>query len=102
MDIPSKIGSDAVLEVIAPDGSRNIVPVTESPFLIGRGGESGNHLNLNDRRISRVGIAIVKKGNQHWMEDRGQRWGAFIDGEKAQSRLLQEGSRITFGLTDSY
>jgi serine phosphatase RsbU (regulator of sigma subunit) len=93
---------DAVLEVVAPDGSRNIVRITESPFLIGRGGESGNHLNLNDRRISRVGIAIVRKGNQYWMEDRGQRWGTFVNGEKAQTRLLEEGSRITFGLTDSY
>jgi serine phosphatase RsbU (regulator of sigma subunit) len=102
MSIPSQSGGDGVLEVIAPDGSRNIVRVNESPFLIGRGGESGNHLNLNDRRISRVGIAIVRKGNQYWMEDRGQRWGAFVNGEKAQNRILEEGSRITFGLADSY
>ena len=90
------------MEVVAPDGSRNIVRITDSPFLIGRGGETGNHVNLNDRRISRVGIAIVRKGNQYWLEDRGQRWGVFVDGEKAQSRLLEEGNRISFGLTDSY
>jgi serine phosphatase RsbU (regulator of sigma subunit) len=99
---PDPHGKEAVLEVVAPDGSRNIVRINESPFLIGRGGETGNHLNLNDRRISRVGVAVVRKGNQYWIEDRGQRWGTFVNGEKVQNRLLEEGSRITFGLTDSY
>jgi phosphoserine phosphatase RsbU/P len=99
---PAPHSSEAVLEVVAPDGSRNIVRITDSPFMIGRGGETGNHLNLNDRRISRVGVAIVRKGTQYWLEDRGQRWGMFVNGEKVQSRLLEEGSRIAFGLTDSY
>jgi hypothetical protein len=44
----------------------------------------------------------VRRGNQYWLEDRGQRWGTFVNGEKVQSRLLEDGSRITFGLTDSY
>src|SRR4051812_28171025 len=92
----------AVLEVIAPDGSRSVVRIEQSPFLIGRGGETGNHLSLNDRRISRVGAAIVTTGDRYQLEDRGQRWGIFINGEKIQNRQLQEGSVITFGLTDSY
>lgn len=99
---PDPNNQEAVLEVVAPDGSRSIVRVSESPFLIGRGGETGNHLSLNDRRISRVGIAILRKGKQYWLEDRGQRWGTFVNGEKIQSRVLEEGDRITFGLTDSY
>jgi serine phosphatase RsbU (regulator of sigma subunit)/pSer/pThr/pTyr-binding forkhead associated (FHA) protein len=99
---PDPHNKEAVLEVVAPDGSRNVVRIDASPFLIGRGGETGNHLNLNDRRISRLGVAIVRKGNQYWLEDRGQRWGIFVNGEKVQSRLLEEGSTITFGLTDSY
>ena len=94
--------SEAVLEVVAPDGSRSIARISESPFLIGRGGETGNHLNLNDRRISRVGAAIVRKGNHYRLEDRGQRWGIFVNGEKIESCALEEGSVITFGLTDSY
>jgi phosphoserine phosphatase RsbU/P len=92
----------AVLEVVAPDGSRSIARITESPFLIGRGGETGNHLNLNDRRISRVGAAIVREGNRYRLEDRGQRWGIFVNGEKVAGHELVEGSTITFGLTDSY
>ena len=94
--------SEAILEVVAPDGTPSIVRVTESPFLIGRGGETGNHLNLNDRRISRLGAAIVRKGNQCWLEDRGQRWGIFLNGEKVENRALEDGNVITFGLTDSY
>jgi len=98
----SPTSGEAILEVIAPDGSHSIVRVTDSPFLIGRGGETGNHLNLNDRRISRLGAAIVRKGNQYWLEDRGQRWGIFVSGEKVESRALEDGNVITFGLTDSY
>ena len=94
--------SEAVLEVVAPDGSRSIARISDSPFLIGRGGETGNHLNLNDRRISRVGAAIIRKGNAYRLEDRGQRWGIFVNGEKIESCALEEGSVITFGLTDSY
>ena len=89
--------SEAVLEVIAPDGSRSMVRITESPFLIGRGGETGNHLNLNDRRISRLGAAVVRKGNQYWLEDRGQRWGIFLNGEKVERRALEDGSVMCFG-----
>ena len=94
--------SEAVLEVVAPDGSRSIARVSETPFLIGRGGETGNHLNLNDRRISRLGAAIVRKGSGYLLEDRGQRWGVFVNGRKIESCALEEGSVITFGLTDSY
>ena len=94
--------SEAVLEVVAPDGSRSIARVNDSPFLIGRGGETGNHLNLNDRRISRVGAAIIRKGNGYRLEDRGQRWGIFVNGKKIDNCVLEDGSVITFGLTDSY
>ena len=82
--------SEAVLEVVAPDGSRSIARITESPFLIGRGGETGNHLNLNDRRISRLGAAIVRQGETYRLEDRGQRWGVFVNGKKIDSCPLEE------------
>ena len=49
----------AVLEVVSPDGARRYVRVTQTPFLIGRGAETGNHLQLSDRRISRNCAALV-------------------------------------------
>jgi serine phosphatase RsbU (regulator of sigma subunit)/pSer/pThr/pTyr-binding forkhead associated (FHA) protein len=94
--------SEAVLEVISPDGARKYVRVTQTPFLIGRGAETGNHLQLTDRRISRNCGAIVTEANRYYLEDRGQRRGMFVNGEKVESRVLNDGDVITFGLEDSY
>jgi sigma-B regulation protein RsbU (phosphoserine phosphatase) len=93
---------EAVLEVISPDGARKYVRVTQTPFLIGRGAETGNHLQLTDRRISRNCGAIVTEANRYYLEDRGQRRGVFVNGEKIESRALTDGDVITFGLEDSY
>lgn len=92
----------AVLEVVSPDGARRYVRVTQTPFLIGRGAETGNHLQLSDRRISRNCAALVMEGGRLYIEDRGQRRGLFVNGEKVESRPLNDGDSITFGLEDSY
>ncbi|MGH9351695.1 MAG: FHA domain-containing protein, partial [Terriglobia bacterium] len=78
---PLSLQSETVLEVVAPDRSRQHVPLTVSPFLIGRGG-ADNHLQLGDGRISRrcAAIAIVEHGYR--LEDRGNRYGVFVNGEK--------------------
>jgi hypothetical protein len=91
-----------VLEVVSPDGARRYVRVTQTPFLIGRGAETGNHLQLSDRRISRNCAAIVSEAGHLYLEDRGQRRGLFLNGEKVESRALNDGDSITFGLEDSY
>jgi sigma-B regulation protein RsbU (phosphoserine phosphatase) len=94
--------SEAVLEVISPDGARKYVRVSQTPFLIGRGAETGNHLQLTDRRISRNCAAIVTEANRYYLEDRGQRRGIFVNSDKIESRPLNDGDVITFGLEDSY
>jgi len=94
--------AEAVLEVISNVDAKRYVRVTQTPFLIGRGAETGNHLQLNDRRISRNCAAIVTEANKFYVEDRGQRRGLYVNGEKAESRELQDGDVITFGLEDSY
>jgi phosphoserine phosphatase RsbU/P len=94
--------NEAVLEVISPDGARKYARITQFPFLIGRGGETGNHLQLNDRRISRQCASIVTEANSFYLEDKGQRRGLFVNGEKVESRALEDGDVITFGLDDSY
>ncbi|MCU1239526.1 MAG: hypothetical protein JWO71_252 [Candidatus Acidoferrum typicum] len=96
------IVAETVLEVVSPDGARRFVRVTQSPFLIGRGTETGNHLQLSDRRISRNCAAMVMEANKHYVEDRGQRRGLFVNGQKVESRELQHGDIITFGVEDSY
>jgi serine phosphatase RsbU (regulator of sigma subunit) len=96
------LAGEAVLEVVSPDGARRYVRITQSPFLIGRGVETGNHLQLSDRRISRNCAAIVIEANRFYIEDKGQRRGLFVNGEKVESRELQDGDDISFGLEDSY
>src|SRR5262249_25735687 len=93
---------EAVLEVISPDGGRRYARVSQTPFLIGRGSETGNHLQLSDRRISRNCAAIVMEANKFYVEDRGQRRGNFVNGGKGGKRGLKEGDTSTFGLGDSY
>src|SRR6266568_2986913 len=94
--------AEAVLEVISPDGSRRFVRITQSPLLIGRGAETGNHIQLSDRRVSRQCAAVVYEGGRFYLEDRGQRRGLFVNGEKIESRQLEAGDVISFGLEDSY
>jgi len=96
------LAGEAVLEVVSPDGARRFARITQSPFMIGRGAETGNHLQLSDRRISRNCAAVVIEANRFYVEDRGQRRGLFVNGEKVESRELQDGDSISFGLDDSY
>jgi phosphoserine phosphatase RsbU/P len=98
----SAIPPETILEVISPDGGRRFLRITQFPFLIGRGAETGNHLQLADRRISRTCAAIVSEANKLYIEDRGQRRGLFVNGSKVESRELQDGDIISFGLEDSY
>src|SRR5713101_4825127 len=96
------LAGEAVLEVVSPDGARRYARITQTPFMIGRGAETGNHLQLSDRRISRNCAAVVIEANRFYVEDRGQRRGLFVNREKVESRELQDGDSITFGLEDSY
>lgn len=78
--------------------------VDRVPFLIGRGSETGNHLLLPDRRISRECAALVYECSEFRLQDRGQRRGLFVNGQKvmAESHALREGDAINFGLADSF
>ncbi|MFY9585507.1 MAG: SpoIIE family protein phosphatase [Candidatus Acidiferrales bacterium] len=91
----------AMLEIIAPMGTRRQVPVSESPFLIGRTAEAGNHLPLDDVRISRKCAALVYDGKVFRLEDRGQRSGVYVNGQKVSACALRDADTITFGMRDS-
>ena len=59
-------------------------------------------MQLNDRRISRQCAAIVSDGGHYYIENRGQKLGIFVNGEKVEHRQLNDGDIISFGLADSY
>jgi phosphoserine phosphatase RsbU/P len=96
--MPDLSASDITgLEVISPDSTRSFVRLAESPFLIGRGGETGNHLQLDDRRISRQSAAIISQGGRYFIEDRGQRGGIHVGGRQVARCELKDGDVISFG-----
>jgi serine phosphatase RsbU (regulator of sigma subunit) len=99
LDVPA-IG-EAVLEIQAPDHSHRSVQVTESPFLIGRGAGGGNHLQFPDSRISRSAAAILFD-HGYYLEDRGQRGGVFLNGNKIARSALRDGDVITLSLDAGY
>lgn len=90
------------LEVIAPGGARNFVQVEETPFYIGRGGDTKRHLQIADPRISRQCASIISEGGQYYLEDCGQRHGIFVNGERVTRRVLNDSDVITFGIPDFY
>lgn len=91
---------EALLELIYPGSAPEVVPVPQTPFLIGRGSDCGNHLQLTDPRISRRCAAIVQADGGYLVEDRGHRQGIFVNGQKVARRLLADGDTIEFGLEE--
>jgi phosphoserine phosphatase RsbU/P len=89
-----------VLEVAIPGKPREFVTIGESPFLIGRGSDTGNHLQLDDRRISRRCAAIVTLETGFKIQDLGHRQGIFVNGVKVDRTDLHNGDLIEFGLDD--
>jgi phosphoserine phosphatase RsbU/P len=99
--LDSKAVNEAILDVMAPDAPTRSVRITQSPFLIGRGGGAGNQLQLSDGRISRSAAAIFFDDG-YYVEDRGQRGGLFLNGKKITKHALQDGDIITLGLDGSH
>jgi predicted component of type VI protein secretion system len=93
-------GVNGYIEVAVAELPRQLVAVRELPFLIGRGKENGNHLSLNDLRISRMCAAISAGADGLLIEDRGQRDGIFVNGMPTKTRSLADGDRIRLGTDD--
>jgi serine phosphatase RsbU (regulator of sigma subunit)/pSer/pThr/pTyr-binding forkhead associated (FHA) protein len=97
----SNSSANAHLEVVFTDRPAQTVPVTPLPFFIGRGQENGNHLAIDDLRISRKSAAIFLDGAALVLRDHGQREGIFVNGEPTQSRVLADGDRIRLGTDEA-
>ena len=89
------------LRVVGPDKSRECVALAQCPFLIGRG-ENDNNLQLSDGRISRRCAAIVVGESGYRLEDRGNRYGLFVNGAKVEQHALRDGDVVTFGIDGCY
>jgi sigma-B regulation protein RsbU (phosphoserine phosphatase) len=88
----------AYIEVAFPERPRQVVPISVLPFLVGRGSENGNHLAIDDVRVSRkcIVISVVPEGLR--IEDRGQAGGIFLNqAQLTEGRILSDGDRIRLG-----
>jgi sigma-B regulation protein RsbU (phosphoserine phosphatase) len=86
------------VEVAFTNRPRQVVSIGEIPFFIGRGSENGNHLVLDDPRISRKCAVITSVPGGLQIEDRGQRSGIFVNGTQiTQGKILRDGDRIRLG-----
>jgi sigma-B regulation protein RsbU (phosphoserine phosphatase) len=88
------------LVVIEPNGTRREVPISSTPFRIGR--QAGNELTLRDSRISRQQAQILAVDGTLVLEDMGSRHGTYVNGEKVLKHELLPKDKIDFGMTDSY
>ena len=88
------------LMVIEPGGVHREVPLSASPFRIGR--QAGNELTVRDSRISRQQAQILSVNGSWVIEDMGSRHGTFVNGEKILRHELQPKDKIDFGMADSY
>jgi phosphoserine phosphatase RsbU/P len=94
-------GYEAVLEVVRPECAPESVVVSRTPFFIGRGSDTGNHLVLEDPRISRRCAAIVEVDGGYLLKDRGYRHGIWVNGRRIAQVILVDGDTIGFGLENS-
>jgi len=94
-------GYETVLEVTLPEGTANSVVVSQTPFLMGRGSDTGNHLVFGNPRISRRCAAIVEVDGGYLLEDRGNGLGIWVNGRRTAQKTLVDGDTIEFGLDDS-
>lgn len=88
------------LMVIEPSGVHREVPLSASPFRIGR--QAGNELTVRDSRISRQQAQILSVNGSWVIEDMGSRHGTFVNGEKVLRHELKPSDKIDFGMADSY
>ncbi len=94
-------GNETILEVARPDRAPESVVVSRTPFLIGRGSDTGNHLVLEDPRISRRCAAIEEVDGDYLLKDRGHRQGIWVNGCRISQKILMNGDAIEFGLENS-
>ena len=75
------------LALVLADGTR--VPVTHTPFSIGRG--PGNDLVLPSLAVSRNHAELVATETGYALHDLGSRNGLMVDGERCEVADMEEG-----------
>jgi len=88
------------LAVVEPNGKRQLIKITKSPFAIGRLADC--EVSLRDSRISRNHAQVVIEDGNYWVEDLNSRHGIFVNGKKVMRHNMMPNDRVDFGIEDSY
>jgi sigma-B regulation protein RsbU (phosphoserine phosphatase) len=89
---------ETILEVAQPNRATESVVVSRTPFLIGRGSDAGNHLVLEDPRISRRCAVLEEIDGGYLLKDRGHRPGIWVNKRRIVQIMLVDGDKIELGL----
>ena len=74
---------------------RRIVTIEKVPFLIGR--RVGSDLHLPSAEVSRDHAEIIGADNAYVLNDRGSRYGTFVNDQEVTKQALAHGDRIRLG-----
>ena len=92
---------ETVIDIVEDGEIVRSVPVSRNPFQIGRGAD-GNDLDINDVRVSRKSASLVRRGDEYFLEDLGQRRGLFVNGVQVEGSVaLTPGAVVTFSNTEA-
>src|SRR5262245_109107 len=75
------------------------IALEETPATVGREPAQGLGICLEDKRVSRVHIAVEKRDGSWTLRDQGSRNGTWVDGRACAEATLLPGSVIRIGAT---
>ena len=85
----------AKLKIFLPSGKEIIHDLSEQTTTIGRLAE--NALQIDDASVSSSHAEIFSEEDHFFLRDLGSTNGTFINGEKIEKAILQEGDKLCFG-----
>jgi serine phosphatase RsbU (regulator of sigma subunit) len=95
MPVPAELQDPPLLVILGPDGKRREVPVTRSPFRIGR--RPDRDLILEHESISREHALVLTVGDRYYLKDDASKHGVYVNGDKIDVRALQSNDLIQLG-----
>jgi serine phosphatase RsbU (regulator of sigma subunit) len=83
--------------VISVDGARQIIPIDNTPFTLGRGAD--RDLSLPYPQVSREHACIERDAEGYLLRDTGSRHGTFVNGMQISNTRLRSQDSINLGLS---
>jgi serine phosphatase RsbU (regulator of sigma subunit) len=94
MDTAPKFNARLVIDV---DGEPRVIPISKTPFTLGRGAD--RDLSLPYPQVSREHASIERDGDGYVLRDTGSRHGTFVNGTQISETRLHPHDSINLGLS---